>query len=132
MTHHTPTHRLRNKQEPMPAIDWELCVRLANNKPELAKELLKIFVTDLSIAQTGFHQALQDKDIEKLNSLTHRLLGATCYCGVPRLKAVLTAMEILIKLPDITAMTDLLSVFDKEVNDIVTAFNTDRYTDKTS
>lgn len=79
------------------AIDWGLCVKLANNNPEIAKELLIMLINDLPSAQQEILAAFQKKHYSELQAKVHRLHGATCYCGVTNLKNILADLENQLK-----------------------------------
>jgi two-component system sensor histidine kinase BarA len=66
------------------AIDWNLSLKLAANKADLAKDMLNGLVATLP-AELANIQAAKNNHPELLK-LVHKLHGAVCYCGLPRLK----------------------------------------------
>lgn len=84
------------EQEVLKIIDWPLSVKLANNRSDIAEELFNMLMVELPIARKDINDAYKKKDYDQLHHHVHKLHGATCYCGVPRLKAV--TLEILVKL----------------------------------
>jgi|LakMenE18May11ns_1017448.scaffolds.fasta_scaffold8385268_1 two-component system sensor histidine kinase BarA len=104
-----------------PSIDWQLSIKLANNNKELAKDLLEMFINDLPKASQAIHSAFSQKQYVELLNQVHRLHGASCYCGVTRLKAILTKMEFAVKEKLYGQFDEYLAVFDEEVNNILSA-----------
>jgi two-component system sensor histidine kinase BarA len=75
------------------AIDWQQCLILANNNAEIANDLLTLFIADLPSVLKNMKKSLATEDYHKLKDQAHRLHGATCYCGVPRLKLAVQNLE---------------------------------------
>lgn len=104
------------------SIDWPLSIKLANNNKELAKDLLHMFVNELPKASESIHSAHnQEKHTELLNEV-HRLHGASCYCGVAKLKTILAEMEFSLKERIVNQFEISLKKFDEEVSNILDAF----------
>lgn|SRR3990167_9988610 len=81
----------------LPVINWELGTRLAGNKREIAEELLSILINNLEDEVTAIHELFNQYNNDELQKRVHRLHGAVCYCGVPRLKRVLIKLETALK-----------------------------------
>jgi len=75
------------------SFDWKLAVTLSNNNPSIAKELLKMFVQELASSKADLIEAYDQKNFKQLAKLSHKLHGACCYCGVPRLKDLTKEVE---------------------------------------
>lgn len=108
-------------------IDWQLAVKLANNRPELAKDLLELLVTELPQSQKEINHAYESADFSLLQRLVHKLHGATCYCGVPRLKEIAAKLEAKLKThekPDIQA---LVTEINQEIEQILITFKQQNY-----
>jgi two-component system, NarL family, sensor histidine kinase BarA len=104
------------------SIDWQSSIKLANNNKELAKDLLTMFIADLPRASEAIHSAFQQEQYDELLNQVHRLHGASCYCGVTRLKALLSKMEFSVKEKPYQRLTEMLPEFDQEVNNILSAY----------
>lgn len=78
-------------------IDWELGLKLAGNKKELALEMLTLLTKTLADDMSSIKQAYLNKQSEELRQRSHKLFGAVCYCGTPRLKQALAALENALK-----------------------------------
>jgi two-component system sensor histidine kinase BarA len=110
-------------------IDWALSLKRANNKPDLAKELLELLVEDLQQTQNKILQAGKTKDLKELLHYTHKLHGATCYCGVPRLENAAAMLESQLKIknnPDLEKFSDALNT---EIAAVLTTYQTE-FTEK--
>jgi two-component system sensor histidine kinase BarA len=86
---------LRKKQKN--AIDWMMCVQKMSGNQALAEEYLHSFIQELMLNKDSFIQLLKKKDKEATEKEAHRLLGACCYCGVPRLQSQVMLVENLSK-----------------------------------
>jgi two-component system sensor histidine kinase BarA len=75
------------------AIDWQQCLALANNNAEIANDLMTLFIADLPTVIKTMKELLALEDYHGLKDQAHRLHGATCYCGVPRLKTAVQNLE---------------------------------------
>lgn len=80
-------------QLPPPPIDWELSLKLASGKIELAQELLNKLITSLPLERDRIQLAFKEKNWTALRDWVHRLHGACCYCGVPTLKLAVQNLE---------------------------------------
>ncbi|WP_111643071.1 response regulator [Marinimicrobium alkaliphilum] len=69
-------------------VDILRCLKLANNKPTLAKDMLTMLIEGLPAEQKAINQAFRERDYERLEEQVHRLYGSSCYCGVPYLKSI--------------------------------------------
>lgn len=76
-----------------PVISWELCLQLANDNAELATDLLKMFVDELSDAVTEMQALYDKKEWNSLKNRVHKLHGGACYTGVPHLKTAAKNLE---------------------------------------
>ncbi len=103
------------------SLDWQECLKYSNNKETLAKELLGMLKKDLPQFQTGLAQALQKNDIEQLRHHSHKLHGACCYCGVPRLKQLVEQLEIQIKTHKQNQIPSLVKQIDQEIQNVLAA-----------
>lgn len=74
-------------------VDWELALSRTAHKKGLAKEIFHSLMEALPEEREALHAALADKNFGVLRERVHRLLGACCYTGVPRLEHLLRAMD---------------------------------------
>ena len=89
-------------------IDWELGTKLTGKK-KFAVELLDLLVQSLPGDLIKIKQA---QDHAQLCAVVHKLHGAVCYCGTPRLKAVLSKLETDLKTNIISDLTSHLIELD--------------------
>ncbi len=70
------------------SVDIALCLRLSNNKPALARDMLKMLIAGITEEKQLIMQAMEEGDYIQAGELIHKLYGSSCYCGVPRLKYI--------------------------------------------
>lgn len=102
------------EEEQFPVIDWEQGLKMAGNKPELAQEILALFIKDLPTHIAIIKQLYNDKNFPELKKELHKLHGALCYCGLPRLKTLIAQLETNLKS---NIMDSLPSLFDQLQNE---------------
>jgi len=97
-------------------IDWELGTKLAGNKREFAEEMLNLFVKTLASELTAMKTLKESKNYTDLLKRIHKLHGASCYCGVPRVKEAAAALETSLKHNKLADICNLFTKFETEVN----------------
>lgn len=80
-----------------PLIDRELALQRAGGKEALATEMLQMLFNSLPEAEQKLQHALADGNSIAVQQQVHKLHGACCYTGVPRLKAVVEELETQLK-----------------------------------
>lgn len=115
----------------MDSIDWKLCLKLNNNRPELAKELLTLFAKELPETKNNIKQAWQQQAFTPLKDEVHKLHGACCYCGVPRLKEIVEKLENLLK-TDINnpEIASLITQLDQEIDNVMETLSQPNFFDQ--
>jgi two-component system sensor histidine kinase BarA len=103
-------------------IDWEQCLKLTNNKPDLARDLLLILMKELPLARQNIDLAYSKKNYRELYQYIHKLHGASCYCGVPRLRSIIADIEDHIKANNTDLIDDLLYRLQQEIDKVETHF----------
>lgn len=102
-------------------IDWTLSLKLANHREDLAKELLTLLISELPETRNNINNAYQNQDLEMLHHYIHKLHGATCYCGVPRLKEITSLLETKIKHKN-DSLENLINSLNYEIEQLQQAF----------
>lgn len=74
-------------------IDWGQCLELTNGKESLSLELLTMFVDNLDKERQSLNEAMASGDLANLSAKAHKLHGACCYAGVPKLKNLVRNLE---------------------------------------
>lgn len=78
-------------------IDWTLGEKLVAGNRKMAEEMLQMLKSYLPEHLTEITEAYQANDYPSLAERTHKLHGATCYCGTPRLKEAAKQLEKAIR-----------------------------------
>lgn len=100
-------------------VDITACIKLAGNKPALAKDMLSMLIENLDSDVKNIAQALEEKDYGVLLDHVHKLHGATCYTGVPRLKTVTYDYETAIKQKSFNTLAIQQQQLEKESSAIM-------------
>jgi two-component system sensor histidine kinase BarA len=99
-------------------LDWELSLKLANNKQDLAKDMLKMMVDSNHETGRVIHAAYQGQNFDELLQQIHKLHGASCYVGTPRLKSLSSQYETKLKKQQYNLLDDLHSELLQELKAI--------------
>lgn len=100
----------------LPVIDWEASIKLAGGQKKLAQDLLLLLAKTLPRDTADIKQLAKEENYPELTVRVHKLRGALCYCGLPRLKSLLSLLETRIKNPIMFSLPPLLDQLDVEVN----------------
>jgi two-component system sensor histidine kinase BarA len=99
-------------------VQIELSLERARNKPALAKEFLRDLLSALPAARTALFRQHEAGNFAALLEETHRLHGASCYCGAQQLQQCSYMLEEQLKqnsAPEriATALDALLAAVDE-------------------
>ncbi|MDN4628460.1 MULTISPECIES: two-component sensor histidine kinase BarA [Erwinia] len=75
------------------SLDWDLALRQAANKPDLARDLLQMLVDFLPEVQKQVESHMAEGDVGALRDIIHKLHGSASYSGVPRMKQLCQQLE---------------------------------------
>jgi HPt (histidine-containing phosphotransfer) domain-containing protein len=106
----------------LPTIDWDLGKKLAGNDLALAKDILAMLIKNMPNDMTKINQLCAKQNYAELKQQIHTLRGAVVYCGTPRLKAVLAALDKQLKSPIKDKLADLLQQLRTEVSNLNKAY----------
>jgi two-component system, NarL family, sensor histidine kinase BarA len=101
------------------SVDIQLCLKLANKKPALARDMLAMMLTGLPKEQADINQAVADNNIDSLSELIHRLYGSSCYCGVPRLKSISGLLDKLLQAQKMADARNAIASLNSAIDDIL-------------
>ena len=76
-----------------PIIDWQLSLKLAAGKVDLARDLLRMLVEALPTDKTELISCWESGDFEALLAHAHRLHGGSRYTGTPTLRKTTGVIE---------------------------------------
>ncbi|HWV16857.1 MAG TPA: ATP-binding protein [Cellvibrio sp.] len=108
-----------SEKEENSSVNIALCLKLANNKPALARDMLQMMLVNLPDEKADINQAIADKDMDTLSELIHRLYGSCCYCGVPRLKSISGLLDKLLHAKEYTEALKTIATLNNNIDDIV-------------
>ncbi|MBT1064336.1 response regulator [Bowmanella sp. Y26] len=96
------------------SLDWAQAMQLANDNPHHARQMLDAFIEQLPSMHSQIKAAAQAGDQAHLQYLIHKLHGACCYTGVPKLKTLCQELEEHLKTGHIAEVKTLLESFYRE------------------
>lgn len=70
----------------LPVVDWKDALVRSANKPDLAKQLLVMMQASVPEEIHALEAAWEMRDREELAQISHRILGASRYSGVPQIR----------------------------------------------
>ncbi|WP_441295994.1 two-component sensor histidine kinase BarA [Shewanella halifaxensis] len=114
-------------------LNWELCLTQANNKPDLALDMLKMLLKSLPETVEQIELALSSLDDDKMLACIHKLHGACCYCGVPTTQKLCQEIESGLKRgetienvePEILELLDELTKVESAANQVISQLSVD-------
>lgn len=108
-------------------IDWKEILKLTNNKPQLAEELLNILISELPALQNALNRAYKKNDWADLKEQVHKLHGSCCYTGVHQLKQLSQQLEETLRLNAFIHVEEILSLLNLEIERVLQCFNNRSY-----
>jgi CheY-like chemotaxis protein len=121
----TPDHRHRvdafEQSKPLekPVIDLILGAELVDSDIRKAQSMLDIFIYFLTGAQAAIKKAYDAKNVPHLIDEVHKLYGAACYCGVPRLIEALYKLETALKSKKYQNIAPLYQALMQEIQRLI-------------
>ncbi len=101
------------------SVDIQLCLKLANNKPALARDMLSMLLDGLESEKQQINAAQENGAFEELGELVHRLYGSSCYCGVPRLKHISGLLDKLFQSKQYDQARDAMPALNHALDDLI-------------
>lgn len=96
-----------------PIIDWNQALKQAGQNHDLAKDIASMLIKGLPTDLEKINQAYEAQNYPEIMRLAHKLHGALCYSGMPRLKMVVIDLETKLKnniIDDLAMQIDLLNI----------------------
>ncbi|MBJ4718008.1 response regulator, partial [Salmonella enterica subsp. enterica serovar Anatum] len=78
---------------PNATLDWQLALRQAAGKPDLARDMLQMLIDFLPEVRNKIEEQLVGENPNGLVDLVHKLHGSYGYSGVPRMKNLCQLIE---------------------------------------
>lgn len=112
--------RIKNSNsEKNSSVNVALSLKLANNKPALARDMLQMMLLNLPAEKLAINQAVADNNFPALSELIHRLYGSCCYCGVPRLKSISGLLDKFLHANEFTESLKAIKTLNNNIDDII-------------
>ena len=107
-------------------VDLALGLELANNKVDLAEELLGMLYDSLRKDLPSITDAVRQNHYDRLQDIIHKLHGATKYTGVPLLQASALAVETALKQQNFSIASELTASLIKEIEKVIVWYEENR------
>lgn len=78
-------------------FDWKDSLKLMGNKESITRELAKMLRDTLPEFKLQLQTAFEQNDKQAIQSVAHKLHGGLCYVSTPRLKYLISNLEIACK-----------------------------------
>lgn len=109
------------------AINWELCLQKVSGNQAVAEEFLTRFIEELRDNRSSFLEFYQNNNLQELENAAHKLNGACCFCGVPKLQTQVVRIENMAReisnIKDLhPALTELIRCMDEVIREFETDF----------
>ncbi|MDQ2075390.1 response regulator [Marinimicrobium sp. ABcell2] len=114
----TEPRSIPSASEPGP-VDIALCLKLANHKAGLARDMLVMMLQNLDAERNDINRAYDNKDFEQMEELVHRLYGSCCYCGVPRLKRISGLVDKILQNRQYDQLSAPVTALHNEIEEIL-------------
>ncbi len=101
------------------SVDIQLCLKLANNKPALAQDMLSMLLESLETEKENINTAIASGEFTQAGELVHRLYGSCCYCGVPKLKHISGLLDKLFQAGDFDNARDALPALNHALDEVI-------------
>ena len=103
-----------------PVLDKFMAIEKVGGNSDLAKELFDMLLKELPEMKNLMNMAYQANDPQAFWDHTHKIHGATAYCGVPALSVAARALENAIKDDkSFSEMENELNIVNKSIEDIL-------------
>lgn len=108
-------HQTDLELDSLPILDWQQSLKLAANNQALATDILTMLIQNIHEELPIIKQLTEQSDYSELTKRIHKLHGAVCYTGTPRLKRVLAQLETDLKTNIMVGLPSLFNQFETEV-----------------
>ncbi|MGX2954215.1 two-component sensor histidine kinase BarA [Shewanella sp. JL219SE-S6] len=114
-------------------LNWELCLTQANQKQDLALDMLRMLIDSMPDTSSNIQESLEQDDAAKMQACVHKLHGACCYCGVPTLQKLCQTVEGGLKQgssiaelePEILELLDELTKVESAAKQVISQLSMD-------
>ncbi|HET8705106.1 MAG TPA: response regulator, partial [Pseudomonadales bacterium] len=100
-------------------LDWPLCLKLANQKTDLALDMLMMLLNSLTEDKKSIQHALETENREMLLQSVHKLHGATRYVGAPALQKAAFLYEDALRKHEQAKVIDAHAQLLQAIDDLI-------------
>lgn len=103
----------------LPSLDWDLALKRANFNNQAARELLYEFSAQLPSLIAEIESFWDIQALKEMQASVHKLHGASCYTGVPKLQALCDEIEGSLKVGQIQNVAERVPTLTTEAELVV-------------
>ncbi len=107
------------KIEEHSAVNVEECLLLAKNKPDLARDMLKMLIDSLPKCHSDIRAYHEASDFTRLQEVVHKLHGGCCYCGVPVLRESSSTLDKLLVKNEVGNLDELVKKIIRDIEELM-------------
>jgi CheY-like chemotaxis protein/HPt (histidine-containing phosphotransfer) domain-containing protein len=111
-----PKNKLEEKFD-LP-IDLTLGASLAGGSVKDAEDMIAMLIESLNQEVPSLNKAFQIRDYEMMYSIVHKVYGGLCYCGAPRLRALMLDLKNALVSKTYAPMGSLMDRVDSELDSL--------------
>jgi len=100
-------------------IDIQMCLNLAGNKPDLARDMLTMLIEGLPETLKLIDDAVQNQDHDQLEEVVHKLRGGAKCTGAPKLADVASRLDQLLFKKQHEEMYPVLSTLIEAIEELI-------------
>ncbi|MCP8898896.1 response regulator [Gilvimarinus xylanilyticus] len=100
-------------------VNLSQCLSLANQKVELAEDMLRMLIDSLSDEKKKINDAFKAQNWAQLQEQIHKLYGSSCYTGVPHLRSLAGLIDKTLQARETDALGHMLTSLNTAIDQLI-------------
>lgn len=100
-------------------VNINQCLSLANHKPDLAKDMLKMLIDNLQTEKKAINDSFRAQNWAVLQDLIHKLYGSSCYTGVPHLRGLSGLIDKTLQARQTDALAPMIRSLNSAMDQLI-------------
>lgn len=115
----TPRPTVSDTQPIASPVNISESLNLAKNNAELAKDMLVMLLESLPKERDKINACAINTDLRSMYETVHKLYGACCYCGTPRLRHITQTLDRKLRDNDEDKLTEFLEELYSAIDELL-------------